>query len=59
MIYVAMALDFPAWAYKAINKLCRDFFWRGRNEAKGGHCHVAWGCCLQANEARWAGYLES
>jgi hypothetical protein len=59
MIYVAMALDFPAWAYKAINKLRRNFFWRGRNEAKGGHCHVAWGCCLQANEARWAGYLES
>jgi hypothetical protein len=43
MIYLAMALDFPAWAYKAINKLHRDFFWRGRSEAKGGHCQVVWG----------------
>jgi hypothetical protein len=42
MIYLAMALDFPAWAYKAIDKLCRGFFWRGRSEAKGGHCQVAW-----------------
>jgi hypothetical protein len=43
MIYLAMALEFPAWAYKAINKLRRSFFWRGRSEAKGGHCQVAWG----------------
>jgi hypothetical protein len=43
MIYLAMALDFPAWAYKAINKLRRNFFWRGRSEDKGGHCQVAWG----------------
>jgi hypothetical protein len=40
MIYLAMALDFPAWAYKAINKLCRDFFWRGHNKAKGGHARL-------------------
>jgi hypothetical protein len=43
MIYLAMALDFPAWAYKAIDKLRRGFFWRGRSEAKGGQCQAAWG----------------
>jgi hypothetical protein len=43
MIYLAMALDFPTSAYKAINKFRRGFFWRGRNEAEGGHCQVAWG----------------
>jgi hypothetical protein len=42
LIYLAMAVDLPAWAHKAIDKLRRGFFWRGRKEAKGGHCHVAW-----------------
>jgi hypothetical protein len=37
-----MAVDLPAWGHKAIDKLRRWFFWRGRKEAKGGHCHVAW-----------------
>jgi hypothetical protein len=38
MIYLAMPLDLPAWAHKAIDKFLRGFFWRGRKEAKGGHC---------------------
>jgi hypothetical protein len=43
LIYLVMALDFPAWAYKAIDKLRRGFFWRGSSEAKGRQCQVAWG----------------
>jgi hypothetical protein len=42
LIYLAMALDLPAWGHKATDKLHQGFFWRGRKEAKGGHCHVAW-----------------
>jgi hypothetical protein len=43
VIYLAMAVDLPAWALKAIDKIRREFLWRGRKDAKDGHCHVAWG----------------
>ena len=38
-----VALDLPKWAIKATNKIRRGFLWRGRKEANGGHCMVAWG----------------
>jgi hypothetical protein len=34
LIYLAMAIDISAWGWKAIDKLRRGFFWRGRKEAK-------------------------
>jgi hypothetical protein len=43
VIYLAMTVDLPVWALEAIDKIRRGFLWRGRKEAKGGHCHVAWG----------------
>jgi hypothetical protein len=43
IIYLAMAVDLPAWALKVIDKIRKGFLWRGRKEAKGGHCLVAWG----------------
>jgi hypothetical protein len=42
LIYLAMAFDFPPWAIKAVDKIRRGFLWRGRKDAKGGHCLVAW-----------------
>jgi hypothetical protein len=42
IIYLAMAVDIPAWGWKAVNKFRRSFFWQGREDAKGGHCQVAW-----------------
>ena len=42
LIYVAMATDLPPWAIKAIDKIRRAFLWKGRKEAKGGHCPIAW-----------------
>jgi hypothetical protein len=42
IIYLAMALDFPLWAHKAMDKICRKYFWRGHKEERGGHCLVAW-----------------
>jgi hypothetical protein len=42
VIYHAMALHLPSWALKAINKICRNYLWRGRKEALGGHCLIAW-----------------
>ena len=43
LVYLVMAIDFPPWAIKAVDKFRRGFLWRGRKEAKGGHCLVAWG----------------
>ena len=37
-----MALDLPPWALKAIDKIKRVFLWKGRKDARGGHCLLAW-----------------
>jgi hypothetical protein len=42
LVYVAMSSDLPAWALKAIDKIQRSFVWRGRKDARGGHCLIAW-----------------
>lgn len=42
LIYVATAMDLPPWCLKAIDKIRRNFLWRGRKEANGGHCLIAW-----------------
>jgi hypothetical protein len=42
-VYLAMAIDIPPWALHAIDKIRRGFLWRGRKDAKGGHCLIAWG----------------
>jgi hypothetical protein len=40
--YAAIALDLPLWAIKVIEKILRGFLWKGRKEANGGHCLLAW-----------------
>ena len=50
LVYLLMAIDFPPWAIKAVDKIRRGFLWRGRKEAKGGHCLVAWGKTCQPHE---------
>ena len=42
LIYLVMALELPAWALKAIDKIRRGFLWKGRKDARGGHCLIAW-----------------
>jgi hypothetical protein len=37
-----MAVDFPQWAYKVVDKIRHGYLWRGHREAKAGHCLVAW-----------------
>lgn len=40
-VYLAMALDLPSWAIKAIDRLRKAFLWKGGKEVKTGHCSVA------------------
>ena len=42
LVYLAMAVDLPAWDLKAIDNLRHGFLWRGHKEERGGHCLVAW-----------------
>jgi hypothetical protein len=42
IIYQAMALDLPSWFIKAVDKIRCGYFWKGRMDAKGGHCLMAW-----------------
>ena len=42
LIYLVMAFDFLPWAIREVDKIRRGFLWRGRRDAKGGHCLVAW-----------------
>jgi hypothetical protein len=42
LIYLAMAVELPSGALKAIDKIRKCFLWRGRKDARGSHCLVAW-----------------
>lgn len=44
--------------YKAIDKI-RSFLWRGRKDAKGGHCLVAWPKVCLPKRAWRSWYLQS
>ncbi|GJN02905.1 hypothetical protein PR202_ga20297 [Eleusine coracana subsp. coracana] len=41
-IYLLLALDVPHWMIKAIDKCRGGFLWRGKSDARGGHCLIAW-----------------
>jgi hypothetical protein len=42
LIYHLMALDLDPWALQFADRLRRGFLWAGKEEARGGHCLVAW-----------------
>jgi len=41
-IYLLIAINVPKWFIKAIDKIRRGFLWKGREQANGGCCLVAW-----------------
>jgi len=42
LIYIILALELPPCVLKAIDKIRRGFLWKGRKDARGGHCLLAW-----------------
>ena len=50
LIYSVMAVDLPSTTLKDIDKIRRGFLWRGRKNAMGGHCAVAWGSVCRPRE---------
>jgi hypothetical protein len=58
LIYPLMAMDLPAWAIKAIDKIRRGFVWRGRKDAKGDHCLITWTKVCRFKELRGLGISD-
>jgi hypothetical protein len=38
-----MVVDMHAWGSKDVDRLRLGLYWSCCKDAKGGHCHVAWG----------------
>jgi hypothetical protein len=58
IIYLAMALDLPLWAHKAIDKIQRNYFWRGqRSKRRSLPCFLGHGVPTHCFGGAW--YLQS
>ena len=55
-VYLDMAMDLPNWALRAIDKIRRGFLWKGRKEARVGHCLIAWLIVCRSKELERSGY---
>ncbi|GJN16187.1 hypothetical protein PR202_gb03147 [Eleusine coracana subsp. coracana] len=53
LIYLIMAIDFPQWVVKVVDKIRRWYLWRGREDAKGGHYLFACDTVYRPPGTRW------
>jgi hypothetical protein len=57
IIYQVMALDLPHWMHKAIDKIQRNYLWRGRKEEKSNHYLVVWSTVIKPKEMGGQGFF--
>lgn len=57
LIYLAMAIDLPQWALRAIDRIRKGFLWRGTKDVGGGGGGIVWGrvCRPFQSQRAWLG----
>ena len=55
---VGARLRMQKWAIKRIDKLRRNFLWKGSTEANGGHCLVKWAKSMRPKRFGGLGILD-
>ena len=56
--YFLTVFKLPKWAIKRIDKLRRNFLWKGEAEANGGHCLVKWAKTMRPKKFGGLGILD-
>jgi len=56
--YYLTVFRMQKWAIKRIDKLRRNFLWKGSTEANGGHCLVKWAKSMRPKRFGGLGILD-
>lgn len=59
-IYFMTIFKLPTWAIRSINRLCRSFFWKGRDpeNVRTGHSLINWSTCTRPKKLGGLGFKD-
>jgi hypothetical protein len=58
LTYHITVFPLAAWARKKIDKIRKSFFWKGEENANGGHCLVDWSTVARLKDLGGLGILD-